>query len=241
MIRFQNYVRAKSAEEAYKLNQSIRNVVCGGMMWLHLSDAEYDTCIDLCDLNLDQIEEEGDFFRIGAMVTLSELERYTPFQEYYGTAVEDCLKHIVGVQFRNCATLGGSIMAKLAFSDIITLLLPLDPLLEFHAQGKIPLSSFLKNRNQRDILKYIYLPKVKQKMVFESVRKTYTDLPVLNLCAVKKEDGITLAVGARPNLAVLVSPEDEVTFGSNPRGSKEYREHLYKVLRKRALAKLEEE
>ena len=50
MIRFEKYERVKSVEEAYRLNQSFKNVVAGGMMWLHLSEGEYDTLIDLCDL-----------------------------------------------------------------------------------------------------------------------------------------------------------------------------------------------
>ena len=40
MIHFENYVRPESFEEAYELNQSFRNVIAGGMMWLHLSDAD---------------------------------------------------------------------------------------------------------------------------------------------------------------------------------------------------------
>ena len=74
MIRFEKYERVKSVEEAYRLNQSFKNVVAGGMMWLHLSKAEYDTLIDLCDLGLDQIEEEEEYLKIGSMTTLSQLE-----------------------------------------------------------------------------------------------------------------------------------------------------------------------
>ena len=133
MIRFEKYERVKSVEEAYRLNQSFRNVVAGGMMWLHLSKAEYDTLIDLCDLGLDQIEEEEKYLKIGSMTTLSQLENSGLMKEYFGSAFEDCLRHIVGVQFRNSATVGGSIVARLGFSDVITLLLPLDVRLVFYA------------------------------------------------------------------------------------------------------------
>ena len=240
MIRFENYVRPKTFDEAYELNQSFQNVVGGGMMWLHLSDAGYDTFIDLCDLGLDTIEEEEACFRIGAQVALSALENSEKLEEYFGNAFKDCLKHIVGVQFRNCATLGGSISAKLGFSDIITLLLPLGCRLIFHKQGEVSLNDFLAQKNQRDILKYILIPKKKTKIAFESVRKTYTDLPVLNVCGVKNQDGYLFAVGARPNIAVLAKEEEEVIFGSNQRGSKEYRQHLYEVLKKRIKDALEE-
>ncbi|MCR4633478.1 MAG: FAD binding domain-containing protein [Erysipelotrichaceae bacterium] len=241
MIHFENYVRPKSFQEAYALAQDYKNVVCGGMMWLHLSDARYDTCIDLCDLQLDKIEEEDGYFKIGAMVSLSELENHVPIKDCFGTAFEDCLKHIVGVQFRNGATLGGSICAKLGFSDVLTLLLPLKTRVVFHRQGEMTLEEFLGKKNERDILKYVLIPKKKVKVRFQSVRRTYTDLPVINVCGVKDDGGMIFAVGARPNVAVLVKEGQRPEFGSNRRGSKEYREHLYDVLVKRIKDALEED
>ena len=240
MIRFENYVRPETFDEAYELNQSMKNIVGGGMMWTHLSDAKYDSFIDLSDLLSDQIKEEDEYFKIGAMTSLYDLETYEPFKEHFNTAFEDCLKHIVGVQFRNLATIGGSICARLGFSDIITLLLPLECKLIFHSQGEIALQDFLKNKNQRDILKYILIPKKKMKIAFESVRITYTDLPVINVCGIQKEDNYYFAVGARPNIAVLVKEDEAVTFGSNQRGSRQYREKLYGVLKKRIKDALEE-
>ncbi len=241
MIRFENYVRAKSVEEAYELNQSFKNVVAGGMMWLHLSKAEYDTLIDLCDLGLDQIEEEAEYLKIGSMTTLSQLENSELIKEYFGSAFEDCLKHIVGVQFRNSATIGGSIVARLGFSDVITLLLPLDVQLVFYKQGTVSLKDFLTNKPQRDILEYILIPKKKKAIRFESIRKTYTDLPVLNVCGIREEDGYRFAVGSRPGTAVLAGEDETVEFSNNQRGSKEYREHLYEVLKKRIKESLEGE
>ena len=241
MIRFENYVRAKSIEEAYERNQSLKNVVAGGMMWLHLSDAGYDTLIDLCDLGLDKIEEEQGYLKIGSMTSLSQLENSELIRECFGSAFTDCLKHIVGVQFRNSATVGGSIVARLGFSDVITLLLPLETELIFYKQGRIPLQDFLTGKPQRDILEYILIPKKKKKVCFESVRRTYTDLPVLNVCGVKEENGYRFAAGSRPGIAVLVKEEEMPEFSNNQRGSKEYREHLYVVLRKRIIEKLEDE
>ena len=239
MISFNNYVRPKTIEEAYELNQSIKNVVGSGMMWLHLSNSEYDTYIDLCDLGLNQIEENEEYFKIGSMVTLSELENYEPFKKYFSNSFEECLKHIVGVQFRNSATIGGSICAKLAFSDVITLLLPLDVKLVFYNQKEILLIDYLSNKNTRDILEYIIIPKKKIAISYKSVRKTFTDLPILNVCGIKTEEGYKFAVGSRPAIAVLVNENEEVSFGSNQRGSAEYRKHLYEVLKTRITEELE--
>ncbi len=240
MISFEKYVRAESLAEAYELNQSPKNVIGGGMMWLHLSEAEYDSFIDLCDLGLDQIEEEEEYFKIGAMVSLFQLENCERIKEYYGEAFSDCLRHIVGVQFRNTATIGGSIVARLGFSDVITLLLPLNCKLLFYKQGTISLEEFINAKNQRDVLSHIFLPKKKAQVIYRSVRKNYTDIPILNICAAKDEEGLKMAVGCRPGIAVMVKDDEPPVFGSNKRGSKEYREHLYEVLRKRMIEEMEE-
>ena len=73
MITIQNYVRPKSLEEAWELNQKKRNRVIGGMLWLKMGRGSVGTAIDLCDLGLDTIEETEDAFSVGAMVSLRQL------------------------------------------------------------------------------------------------------------------------------------------------------------------------
>ena len=76
MLTIKRYVRAQSLDEAYTLCQKRANVVLGGMLWLKTQNRTVDTAIDLCDLGLSNIEETPDAFRIGAMVTLRELEQH---------------------------------------------------------------------------------------------------------------------------------------------------------------------
>ena len=47
MITIKKYIRPQSLEEAYTLNQSRRNRIVGGMMWLHLSRGSIDTAIEV--------------------------------------------------------------------------------------------------------------------------------------------------------------------------------------------------
>ena len=109
MISIQKYVRAQSLEEAWQLNQSRRNRILGGMLWLRLGKGSVGTAIDLCDLGLDTIEESADAFSIGAMVTLRQLETHEGLSTYTHGALRNAVKDIVGVQFRNLATVGGSV------------------------------------------------------------------------------------------------------------------------------------
>ena len=94
-----------------------------------------------------------------------------------------------------------------------------------------------------------------------SQRNTKTDFPVLTCAISLGEEDAYAVVGARPSRAARVklsdewmeqiktdegrrSLADEVTeqmnFGSNMRGSAEYRRHLSKVLVRRGLEQLEE-
>ena len=116
MVTIQNYVRAKSLEEAYELNQKKGNCILGGMLWTKMQNRMIQTAIDLCDLGLNEIEETEEEFSIGAMVSLRQLETDTGLNAYTQGAVRDAVKDIVGVQFRNLATVGGSIWGRFGFS-----------------------------------------------------------------------------------------------------------------------------
>ena len=65
MFTAREYVKAKSLDEAWELNQIRSNRVVGGMLWLKMSRLNINKLIDLSDLGLDGIEENEDEFIIG--------------------------------------------------------------------------------------------------------------------------------------------------------------------------------
>ena len=109
VLTISDYVKARTLEEAYELNQARSSRIMGGMMWMRLSNAKVKTVIDLSDLGLDQIEETDNVIKIGAMCTLRQIEQCEALREMYGDGIAEAVRHIVGVQFRNQATVGGSI------------------------------------------------------------------------------------------------------------------------------------
>lgn len=251
MLTISNYVRAKTLEEAYELNQARSSRVMGGMMWMRLSNAKVKTVIDLSGLGLDQIEETDKVFKIGAMCTLRQLEQCERLREEYGDGIAEAVRHIVGVQFRNCATVGGSVYGRFGFSDVLTLLLALDCDVELYKAGRMPIAQFAALPYDRDILTHVYIKKTPGLAVhYQSVRATQTDFPILTCAAARTADGAyRFAIGARPMKAMLVCPTaapDElpaavqaaVPTGSNLRGSAAYRTHLVGVLVKRAVQAL---
>ena len=248
MITIQKYVRAQSLEEAWQLNQNKRNRILGGMLWMRLGKGSVNTAIDLCDLGLDKIEETGEAFSIGAMATLRDIELHEGLNTYCGGAVADAVKDIVGVQFRNMATVGGSIWGRFGFSDVLTVFLALDSYVELYKGGIIPLEQFAKMKKDNDILVRLIVKKTPCKVVYTSMRNQRTDFPVI-ACAVAQMNGAYRAsVGARPARAILIQNEKAEGFAAfvaeiaptegNIRGSAAYRTHLIRVLVERSMKNL---
>ena len=256
MLKFQNYVRAESLEQAWELNQNKRNRVIGGMMWLKMSGGTAGTAIDLCDLGLGKIEESEEEFSIGAMVTLRQIELHEGLNRYTQGAVRKAVENIVGVQFRNGATVGGSIFGRYGFSDVLTVFEATDCCVELYKGGIVPLEQFAQSKPDRDILVRIIVKKREGKFAYQSMRNTRTDFPVI-ACAVSCIEGrYKAAIGARPAKAITVHDDknilggelteqniksfaqyvaDSAPTGTNLRGSAEYRTHLIKVLVQRAI------
>ena len=214
MITIQKYVRAQSLEEAWQLNQNKRNRVLGGMLWLRLGKGSVNTAIDLCDLGLDQIEETEDAFSIGAMVTLRDLEMHDGLNVYANGAIANAVKDIVGVQFRNMATVGGSIWGRFGFSDVLTVFLAMDTYVELYKGGIVPLEQFAKMKKDNDILVRLIVKKTPCKVVYHSMRNQRTDFPVI-ACAVACMNGeYRASIGARPSRAMLICSEKEEGFAA---------------------------
>ena len=250
MFYYNQYVRAQSLDEAYELYQKKPNFVLGGMLWLKMKNKTLGTAIDLCDLGLDQIDEDENEFRIGAYATLRQIETHEALNAYTHGAIAESVRHIVGVQFRNVATVGGSIWGRFGFSDVMTI---------FRALGaKVQLVSVIVPKNAKGV-------------VYLSQRNQSTDFPVLT-CAVANRSGRYVAViGASPYMAEPVWDEDgildcladaktdsnaaltdnsennakidkfaeyvaeHIRFGSNIRAGAEYREIICRVLTRRAV------
>ena len=174
------YTKAASLEEAWKLKQKRSAVVLGGCCWLRLSpQRRIAQAIDLSGLGLDQIEEGDDVFRIGAMVTLGQLEGHEGLAAFTQGAMKEAVRHIVGTQFRNMATVGGSISGRFGFSDIWTLFLALDARVELYKGGTVSLTDFGQNGPGTDIVTQVVIPKKACQTAYASLRLNETDFPVM--------------------------------------------------------------
>lgn len=253
MLKIKQYARPETLEEAYELCQKKGNRILGGMLWLKMQDINVNTAIDLQALQLNTIEETESEYRIGCMVSLRQLELHEGLNDLTQGALSQSLAHIVGVQFRNLATIGGSIWGRFGFSDVLTLFMAIDAKVELYEHGIMSIEEFADiPRTVRDLLVRIIVPKVRRTTVYRSQRNASTDFPVLACAVSKTADTVCCSVGARPGKAIIVRelPDDpaeaaeyavsRLSFGTNLRGSREYRMQICKVLVRRAMEQLEE-
>lgn len=250
------YIFPESIEESYQLLISNKNnAIIGGGLWMRLSSKNYHTLIDLSKLGMDKIEKRDNEIVIGAMVSLYDIETNPLTKNLFAGALADSVSSIVGIQMRNSATIGGSIYSRFGFSDPLCALLAMDAEVELFEEGRIPIDDFIHSDRKKDILIAIHIKDDGRKCAFESLRQTKTDFAVLNLCLGLLNDGsYRVAVGARPTCARRCFKTEEallendinraleqiekMPYGSNMRGSEEYRSKMSSVLLKKAYEKI---
>ena len=258
MFSFKNYLAVTTLEEAYnELLKNKKNIVLGGTSYLRMGNVSYNTAIDLSNLALNYIREEGEYIYIGAMTSFRDLETNEITQKIFDGILDKCVRGIIGVQFRTNVTVGATVFSKYGFSDLIPTLLSMGATVVLYNGGEISLEEYLKEEGlRRDILVEVKIRK-DGRGSFQSIRKSKTDYAITNVCVTKTEAGIRAAIGVRPGKAVLsyramdilnsneITDEiidkaceamsEEISFGSNMRGTGEYRRAVSKNLLKRAI------
>lgn len=260
MATFGNYVKPESIEEAYEIVSTKKPArVMGGGMYMRMGSRRIGMLVDLADAGLDYINETDDSVEIGAMVTFRQMEQSEVLNRCFDELIKASVRDVIGVQFRNLVTIGGTVYAKHGFSDLIPSLLALDAKVVFKGSGDVSLDDYLREDGYRkqDIIEKIILPKKEVKASYQSMRLSTGDYAILVVSVVKSNEGVNIAVGARPRSAELAKEAmnilgtddlteenvieasqkaaEELVFGTNTRGSKEYRKEICKVLVKRAL------
>lgn len=249
-MRANEYYRASSLEDAYqKLQEDPKNILLAGGLWIKKIGQNYNSLIDLSTLGLNQISENENEVTIGSMVTQREFENSPIVNNLYGGALAFAVREIMGVNFRNLATIGGSIMGRYPFSDVITGLLPYDVKLEFYPKQEMSLEEYLNFKGKLNvILVAIHIKKGNGKGFYKKVKTTALDFPIINFAISHINGSFCIAVGARPMVAQIAKEATsymnnggndlekaaelavkELSFLDNKDASKEYREDLTRV------------
>jgi CO/xanthine dehydrogenase FAD-binding subunit len=261
-MQIRDYVRAGSLDEAMELLLSKKtNRILGGCTFFNMTNLRINTAIDLQDLSLDYIREEGDVIAIGAYTSLREIETSELIRKAYGTMFKDVLMHLIGVQLRNTITIGGHVASRFGFSDIIPTLISLDASVVFYKAGEIKLEVYMKEEKPlRDILTEIRIPNDGRRGMVQMMRTSFNDYSLFCLAMTRKDNDYRVAAGVLPGRAKMateamakmaaepVYKEDAdkwakqivscFTFGSNTRAAAAYRQELCSVFARRGIEAL---
>lgn len=257
MFKIIEVVQPETIEEAYRVLSCNQNsAILGGCAFLRLSSKKIAKAIDLSKLDLGYIKDLDGVIEIGAMATLRDIEINSVFDNHFSSVLHNAVNQIMGVQFRNIVTVGATVYSKYGFSDLITPLLALDTEVELYKNGCMSLEKFLDEPCGKDILTRIFIKKNQRRAAYLNIRNSATDYSILNVTVSNLGDEWRVVVGARPQrakIAVKASKAlsqgalgeenitkaagitaEEISFGSNIRGSAEYRKAMCRVLVKRA-------
>ena len=259
-MKVNEYYRASSLDDAYrKLQEDPKNVILAGGLWIKKMGQSVNALVDLSTLGLDKISESKDEVVVGSMTTQREFENSPIIRNLFNDSIAFAVREVMGVNFRNLATIGGSIMGRFPFSDVICGLLPYDVSLEFYPEARMSLEEYLNYKGKYNaILVAVHIKKENGKGYFKKVKMTALDFPLINFAIAKVNGKYHIAVGARPSTAALAykameyingvsnpGKEDfekaaciaseELTYLDNKDASKEYRLELTKVYVRRGL------
>lgn len=259
MLQFKEYTNPASLDEASEiLRKNKTAALLGGGAYLRLGKKTIGLAVDLVGLGLDEIEDFENTVRIGAMVTFGDLERSPLLEKHFFSTFSAALRDVVGVQFRNTVTVGGTVFSRYGFSDLLPPLLALNASVTLQEQGEMSLDALLRhNTLKKDILTHITIPKSCTASLYKALRLSTGDYATLNLALARVDNQWRIAVGARPGRAQLAietmklineSPlnaeliqqacilvSNELTYGNNSRGSSEYRRKIASALLSSAL------
>lgn len=177
--------------------------------------------IDLTDLGLRYICETGDEVRIGAYITLRDMELSPAIPAAFGAAFHEVFRHLIGVQLRTHITLGAHVYARFGFSDLIPVLLSLNTQVRPYRGGEMPLNAFLlvgAKDVKRNILLALIVPKEGRAAKVQMMRSPYNDYSILCLAVSRVGDDRIIASGARLGRAQAYPLDIKVKVNGKPGG-----------------------
>lgn len=258
-MEIREYAKPENLEQAYELlckNRS--NRLLGGCTFLNRTHLRINVAIDLAACGLDYIREDEAGVAIGAYTSLRAVETSPIVRQNFGEMLSQPLEHLVGVQLRNAITIGAHVASRFGFSDLIPTLLALHASVRFYHGGVKTLWAYMQEKKlEKDILVEILLPKEKRRGLVQMMRRSYSDYSIFCLAMSRAGTDWIIAGGIFPGRAKLaektmaklragpVDPRDardlaaqitaEYRFGSNYRGSADYRRALCQVFARRGI------
>ena len=179
------------------------------------------TVLSLQNLDLSYIHSTTFTIQVGAATPLDEIEKSDLLNAFNNGIFHNSLKDVCDEDFRKVATVGGNLMLKYGYSDLIPALLVTDPMILFYGYEKealedihhehlsyIPMEEFLEMEPLRDIMTEIVIPKTMNSN-FVCRKDSETKRSLLNVAVARYGSQLRVAIGARPMVAKLWRGNDK--------------------------------
>jgi CO/xanthine dehydrogenase FAD-binding subunit len=202
-----------------------RLMAAGTDLLLSGSD-EITGLVDLGGLGLSSVEDRDGTLVIGAMTTLSDLLAHPAVASYLGGVVARMLERVGTPLLRNAATVGGNLVRRQPWSDVIPLFRALDASVTlFDGDVRtIPIDDLYEQAAHLTgtILTEIVLPRAPHGTgaAFWKFARSEVDIATLNGAAMITTDGnrcsgARIYIGATPRLAVPASGAAAALVGTD--------------------------
>jgi CO/xanthine dehydrogenase FAD-binding subunit len=189
LTHLQTYHRPNDLQSAVDLIQAgapqVRLMAAGTDLVLH-GTHEITGLVDLSGLDLSYIEGRDNGIAIGAMTTLTDLMEHPVLNDYLGGIVPAVLRHVGSPLLRNLATIGGNLVRRQPWSDVVPLFLALGATVR-HFDGTEHEETLAElygkpGHTPEDILIEVVLPvpKPTAAAAFEKFTRSVVDIAVLN-------------------------------------------------------------
>jgi len=224
----ETYARPQTVDEAIRLRQKWEDAarfVGGGVDLALYTPPSVRALIDLSGLGISSIRAEDGDLRIGATVTITELMEDDSIAAVLDGLIVEGMRSVASPLLRNLATVGGSLVSRHPWSDVIPLFLVLDAEVSVRqaAARWIPLASFLEEREAwaDGLVLEARIPAAApgSAAAFEKFSRTEFDVAMLNCAgfAARSSDGrcagVRIAVGGTPRLAARVERVEAALIG----------------------------
>lgn len=245
------YHRPDNLQEALRLlnRKEIKTVPLGGGSVINTPSAENFAVVDLQALDLNHIQEKGNFLIVGASVTLQNLLDSPDLP----TNLHVVIQHEASYNLRQVATIAGALVSADGRSPFATALLALDAQIMLAPENdQFGLGEIFLQRPQGlqgRIITAIHVPR-NARLIYEYVARTPADLPIVCIAAAAWPSGrVRVAAGGYGDAPALVldGPEaggvelaarDAYHDAGDQWASSDYRREMAAVLAKRCINSL---
>ncbi|MFO7881608.1 MAG: FAD binding domain-containing protein [Kosmotogaceae bacterium] len=212
LLNVKDYHKPRSIEEAFNIWSEHKNeavLVAGGTNVALMKSQIPKHLIDLKTLGLNDVKERGNEIVIGSMISLEDFRKNEIIKKNFGDFFFRSFDDIASPQLRNMITVGGSVAAKVGWSDVTTCLLTTESRLMTFGENSYQNINIIEfNRLPRDkkpIITHIILNKEDFVYGFKRFTKSAFDIALVNVgIALKIESDVVkrsrFVIGSRPQL-----------------------------------------